>query len=195
MFDIDALSLSKSTFRRRGKKNRCKSKSATCVDGADSSPSAKHVPDEVMTNASSSSSFLVGWAGSMDEPPSPHRRQQQRFSSGARSGTPPSPLRQQRLRFNSDTLPLTPPRQQRLSSGTTLTRPRSLPLPSVTPPASPGGENLASPLRSLLRRPGDHTPRSRQRIISFDFRDEFLSTVEASAIVDGVRPARQKTAR
>ena len=212
MLDIDALSLSESTFRRRGKKmNRYESEAATCVDGADSSPiaHARHAPNDVMTNAASTSS----------EPPSPHRQQQTRI------GTPPSPLRQQRLRFNSGTPPLTPPsrqrfssgtpplspppprqqrfsngtaplapppREQRLSNGTLLTRTRSLPLPIVTPPASqvsPGGENLASSLRSLLRRPGGDSPGPRAQLqkhkkrISFDFSDEILSTVETNATI------------
>ena len=74
-----------------------------------------------------------------------------------------------------------PPRgQPRFYSDTPLRRPRSLPLPNVTPPASPGGEeNPAGPLRSLLRRPGEESPRANLRI-SFDFRDDMLPDVDLS---------------
>ncbi|EJK62929.1 hypothetical protein THAOC_16441 [Thalassiosira oceanica] len=65
-----------------------------------------------------------------------------------------------------------PPRQPSFISDTPLERPRSLPLPSVTPPASPG----------VLRRPGDDFPRAKLRI-SFDLRDEMSSEAQASGVI------------
>ncbi|EJK72069.1 hypothetical protein THAOC_06437 [Thalassiosira oceanica] len=136
MFNQDALSPSASTFSRVGRRRMdTKAKPRLLLTSTQilhqAPRPARHDPNKVWTNASSSSSVPVG---SIDKSPAPPR--------------------------------------QRSFIDTPLRRPRSLPLPSVTPPASPG----------VLRRPGDDSPRAKLRI-SFDFGDEMLSEAQASGVI------------